>query len=62
MCMCCSELYIVSMARITRGFDKADSSNLPFVDTFMMLDYMKNQKEFMSSEMRGVKAERLATS
>jgi hypothetical protein len=46
------------MARVTRGFDRADSSNLPYVDTFMMMGFMRAQKDFMSCEMRGVKAER----
>jgi hypothetical protein len=45
------------MARVTRGLDRADSSNLPYVFTFMMMGFMHAQRDFMSFPVRGVKAE-----
>lgn len=58
ICHCVYMLQNIVMARVTRGFDRADSTNLPYVDTFMMLDFMKGKTEFVASEMRGVKTER----
>lgn len=46
------------MARVTKGYDRGDSSNLPYVDTFMMFAFMRDNSHFMSCEMRGVKAAR----
>lgn len=56
ICIVCVSQNIV-MARVTRGFDRADSTNLPYVDTFMMLDFMKGKTEFVASKMKGAETE-----
>ena len=40
------------------GFIKADSGNLPEVDVFMIMDYFNRNKDFLSTEMKGIKLER----
>ncbi|KAK5646409.1 hypothetical protein RI129_004873 [Pyrocoelia pectoralis] len=37
------------------NFIKADSSNLPQVDLFMVMKYFNKSHDFLSTEMRGVK-------
>lgn len=40
------------------GFLKAQSDNLPRIDAFMMTSYFASNSDFMSAEIKGVKAER----
>lgn len=37
------------------GFSKRNSNNLPQGNMFMIMDYSNRNKDFISSEMRGVK-------
>lgn len=38
------------------GFVKASTNNLPSVDMFMVMDYIKKDECFNSAEIRGAKA------
>lgn len=38
-----------------KGFMKADSSNLPRVDSFMVAQFFANNPDFCSAEFRNVK-------
>lgn len=40
------------------GFVKAQSDNLPKIDVFMMSSFFANNTDFMSTEIKGVKATR----
>lgn len=46
------------MYSIEVGFSKADSGNLPEVDIFMIMDYFNKNKEYVSTEMKGIKLQR----
>lgn len=46
---------------MTEGFVKAQSDNLPLVDSIMVADFFSKSDLFMSAEQRGVKARRLVT-
>ncbi|KAJ8913136.1 hypothetical protein NQ315_006054 [Exocentrus adspersus] len=46
------------MCSIDVGFNKADSGNLPEVDIFMIMDYFNKNKEYISTEMKGIKLQR----
>lgn len=40
----------------SEGFVKASSNNLPSVNIFMVMEFIKNDERFNSAEIRGVKA------
>lgn len=42
--------------KLEPGFVKADSRNLPKIDIFMVLNYIKNDDRFNDPEVRNVKA------
>ena len=44
--------------RLDPGFMKADSSNLPEIDVFMVAEYVKNCDFFNQAEVRNVKLQR----
>lgn len=56
--VCVSKWFLIhcdsSMA--SEGFVKAASNNLPSVDMFMVMEFIKNDDRFNSAEIRGTKA------
>lgn len=40
----------------SEGFVKASSNNLPYIDVFMVMAFIKDDERFNSAEIRGVKA------
>jgi hypothetical protein len=46
------------MHLVEEGFLKADSGIFPEVDIFMIMDYFNKNKDYVSSEMRGIKLQR----
>ena len=44
--------------KLEPGFIKADSRNLPRIDTFMVYEFISTDDRFNEPEIKGVKAER----
>lgn len=42
--------------KLEPGFVKADSGNIPKIDIFMVLNYIKNDDRFNDPEVRNAKA------
>ncbi|KAJ8983459.1 hypothetical protein NQ317_013334 [Molorchus minor] len=50
-----TRVQIPTMFSTEVGFNKADSGNLPEVDIFMIMDYFNKNKDYVSSEIKGIK-------